>query len=98
MSIRSGPLLTANQDGEALVSLVNDESFVNYVLGQTDDPGKPKKGSKAAMRICALATVCAFFKCTFGGAWLNPICVSCTGTGLACAIATIGCWIADCEA
>lgn len=92
-----GATLNANSDGIVLASLLNDKNFVDHILQGSHDVemAAGHKGDPAA-RVCAIATICGALKCTFGGGMLNPVCVACSGTSLACAIATIGCWIADC--
>lgn len=88
--------LFGNPDGEVLVSLVTSEQFVSMAVGRPGNAGPEKLADRRADRLCAIATVCGFLKCTLGGGLLNPVCVACTGTSLACAFAELGCWIVQC--
>jgi hypothetical protein len=82
-----------NPDGELLVALLANEQYAAAAVGEERPGGPDRMADKTADRICATATVCGVLKC---GTLVNPLCVPCGGTSLACAIAEIACWIFDC--
>jgi hypothetical protein len=85
--------LNHNPDGALLVALLTDDQYVAAAVGARDNGDPGKMADKTADRICATATICGAFKC---GTLVNPLCVPCAGTSLACAIAEVVCWIFDC--
>lgn len=91
-----------NPDGEVLVETLLNEQFAALAVGAAVQPvdGKdneqPGKISDRARKICVGAGICARFKCMAGG-WVNPLCVACGGTSIACTFATVACWFADCD-
>jgi hypothetical protein len=84
-----------NPDGELLVSLLANEQFAGFVVGGKDDGG-PRRINERAARFCVVANLCFNFKCLVGG-WVNPLCVACGGTAIACTFATVACWFVDCN-
>ena len=87
--------LRSNADGELLASLLTNEAFAKSVTGGKDPGGPHLMGDKTADRICGIATLCGFLKCWAGGI-ANPLCVACMGTSIACVMAEMACWFADC--
>ncbi len=84
--------LDDNIEGSTMMLLVNDTSFANW-MASTIVPayqmGPAMKPACDAECICGIASVCSYFKCTFGGGWMNFMCDACVGTSLACGIAAI---------
>jgi len=91
----SGNMLDNNPEGQVLVALISNEDFVRRVLGETARSTLMGLGPTVD-HTCAVAGLCGLLKCMAGG-FMNPLCVACAGTSAACAIAELGCWIANCE-
>jgi hypothetical protein len=87
--------LSENRNGELLTQLLIDDGFrlwlettitMNLAKAVPNRTALEMTPTERRDLICNIATVCAFVKCF----WLvNPLCVPCTGIGLACAIAGI---------
>ncbi|RKZ13691.1 hypothetical protein DRQ53_05950 [bacterium] len=97
------PTVFDNVDGERLMLLLDQHEFVSW-LGQRlasefgSEAGRAATGGGCPTWLSAGATLCATFKCTFGGGALNPGCIACTGVGLACAVADLACnYLVDCN-
>jgi len=80
-----------NFDGEILTELLTDTDFQTWFLvakADLDICGDPRLDISAE-KVCGIAGVTSFFKCTFGGAIANFVCVAAVGTSLACGVAAI---------
>ena len=76
--------------------LLDTASFVSWLeteiqaeLGPLPAPRRAIGAGGCPIWLSAGATLCGFFKCTFGGGIANFMCVACTGIALACAIADL---------
>jgi hypothetical protein len=93
----AGNTLNANPDGEVLVSLLNDEDFVNYAVGggitlkRGYDGALRSPTGRWFSRFCALASLCSAIKCVATPG--NPVCLPCTGASVTCGIVIVAEWI-----
>jgi hypothetical protein len=99
-----GSSLDHNLEGERLVQLVLDESFVRWLDRHLESPRRSRTGLRridvveSADGIGDWLNVCAALKCSFGGGIANPVCHACFGASLAIAVGNLLCeTVADCE-
>lgn len=84
--------LNNNIDGEVLIYLFDDDTFLNWLesgLGYFKE--KPEIKTATVDDICKIACAAATVKCLWGGFFLNFICHAAVGTCTACVIY----WIID---
>ena len=84
--------LDDNREGQMMIGLVTDTAFIAWArrsirpAHQTD---QAKVACDEICNTCSAASACSLVKCPFGGI-SNPVCVACTGVGVACVIT----WVA----
>ena len=78
--------LSANPDGDLLVSLISDQGLFSWLdQFHQDMSGRPLAKDISLDDVCFVAEICAMIKCApWGGGLLNPLCVPCGGIGFAC--------------
>lgn len=88
--------LAENRHGKIVADILSNDNFSVWLRSQA---GNLESGLKTVDTlkdpkplVCAIASVCATIKCSLPPWLANPLCVPCTGIGLACAIADIISW------
>jgi hypothetical protein len=88
--------LAENRHGTIVADILSNDSFSIWLRSQADHLVSGLKTEDTLKDpkplVCAIASVCATIKCSLPPWLANPLCVPCTGIGLACAIADIISW------